>query len=320
MIVDRACYQDGVRLDPHTEPETTTHPGSSFVWLGMASPSSAELDAASAEFNLHPLAVEDAIKAHQRPKLEHYGDNWFLVIKTVRYVPERRDVVLGEILAFVADDFLVTVRHGDSEAVADVRRRVDGNDAAAASGPWAVVHLLADRVVDDYEGVLQHVEDLIADVQAQVFDRPHASHGAALFHLKHEILEFRQAVAPLAPPLEVLSDPLHSPAPAERQPYFRDVHDHVLRIMDRLRTIDDLLTSALGVNVAQVGMRQNEDMRKISAWVAIVAVPTMVAGIYGMNFEHMPELGWRYSYPVVLVVTVLTCYALYRNFKRRDWL
>lgn len=320
MLVDRARYDDGVRVNGSRPAPGERDDGRSFVWVGLADPTHTEIDSVADEFSLHPLAVEDAINAHQRPKIEHYGDNWFVVLKTVRYVEAHQDVTVGEVMAFVADDFIVTVRHGDSTAVGQVRRSLEEQREVLAGGPWAVLHRLADRVVDDYESVVRHVEDLITDVQAQVFDRPSATHGATIFRLKREVLEFRQAVAPLQPALELLADPQRSPAPPERRAYFRDVHDHLLRVGDRIRTLDDLLTSALNVNVSQVGMRQNEDMRKISAWVAIVAVPTMVAGIYGMNFEHMPELRWRWSYPAVLALTVLACFALYRNFKHRNWL
>jgi magnesium transporter len=320
MLVDRARYEHGYRVDGAAPTADGPKDGSSFVWVGLADPTPAEIEAVADEFSLHPLAVEDAIHAHQRPKIEHYGDNWFVVLKTVRYVEAHEDVTLGEVMAFVADDFIVTVRHGDSTAVGQVRRSLEAHEATLAAGPWAVLHQLTDRVVDDYESVVRHVEDLIAGVQHQVFERPSATHGATIFRLKREVLEFRQAVAPLQPALELLADLQRSPAPPERRPYFRNVLDHLLRVNDRIRTLDDLLTSALNVNVSQVGMRQNEDMRKISAWVAIVAVPTMVAGIYGMNFEHMPELQWRWAYPSVLGLTVLACFGLYRNFKHRNWL
>jgi len=320
MLVDRARYEHGYRVDVAAPTADGPKDGSCFVWVGLADPTPAEIEAVADEFSLHPLAVEDAIEAHQRPKIEHYGDSWFVVLKTVKYVEEREDVAVGEVMAFVADDFIVTVRHGDSTAVGEVRRSLETQHTTLGAGPWAVLYQLADRVVDDYENVVRHVEDLIADVQAEVFDRPSSTHAGTIFHLKRELLEFRHAVIPLQPALDLLADPQRSPAPPERRPYFRDVLDHLLRVGDRIRTLDDLLTSALNVNVSQVGMRQNEDMRKISAWVAIVAVPTMVAGIYGMNFEHMPELQWRWAYPSVLGLTVLACFALYRNFKRRNWL
>ena len=317
MIVDRARYVDGVRLPLEAACRDDRQPG--FVWVGLFRPTPDELTQVSEEFDLHPLAVEDAEHAHQRPKLEHYHDSWFLVVKTVEYLGHEVGVGVGEVMLFIGDCFVVSVRHGRGGDMGEVRRELEAEPARLADGPWEVVHTLVDRVVDEYEVVVRRIEDDISDIQARVFDQPRAAHAGRIFLLKREILEFRQAVTPLEDPvLRLAAD--DSPAGTELQHYFRDIHDHLRRVIERLMTLDDLLTSALHVNVAQVGMRQNEDMRKISAWVAIVAVPTMVAGVYGMNFEHMPELEWTYSYPVVVTTTVILCYALYRNFKRRDWL
>lgn len=322
VIVDRAVYDRGKRcastgspatLDPATADER-------FVWIGLYEPTHDELSTVAREFDLHPLAVEDAVNAHQRPKLERYGDSWFMVLKTVEYSGHDEVVTLGEVMLFVGRHFVVSVRHGNAGNMANVRRELEAHPDRLACGPWEVLHTLADHVVDEYAAVMQKVEDDINAIQVEVFNEPRAAHAARIFHLKREVLEFRQAVMPLAEPLELLALSADSPADPDIRAYFRDVHDHLRRVSDRLAAIDDLLTSALNVNVAQVGMRQNEDMRKISSWVAIVAVPTMVAGIYGMNFEHMPELGWRFGYPVVLSMTAILCILLYRNFKRRGWL
>jgi magnesium transporter len=323
VIVDRAEYRDGVRTPVSTNGHAPPAPDSdisAFVWLGLVEPTHAEFESVAHEFGLHPLAVEDAVKAHQRPKLEHYGPNWFMVLKTVEFDPDAGDVTFGEIMAFIGETFVVTVRHGGVSTVADVRAKLEADPHRLARGTWEVLHSLADDVVDEYELVVRHLEDAINDVQAMVFESPRSAHAEQIFRLKREVLEFRQVVLPLGEALERLAMWDGSPVAPERRAYFRDVHDHVRRVDDRLRTIDDLLTSALNVNVSQVGMRQNEDMRKISAWVAIVAVPTMVAGLYGMNFEHMPELEYRYSYPVVVGVTAVLCLLLYRNFKKRGWL
>jgi magnesium transporter len=285
----------------------------------MFQPTPDELEHVADEFDLHPLAVEDAEHAHQRPKLEHYHDSWFLVVKTVEYMGREVGVDVGEVMLFVGEHFVVSVRHGRGGDMREVRRELESEPGRLADGPWEVLHTLLDRVVDEYEAVVRQIEDDIADIQARVFDQPRAAHAGRIFLLKREILEFRQAVSPLEDPVVRLAGE-DSPAGVELQHYFRDILDHLLRVIERLTTLDDLLTSALHVNVAQVGMRQNEDMRKISAWVAIVAVPTMVAGIYGMNFRHMPELEWQYGYPLVVGITIILCYALYRNFKHRDWL
>jgi len=183
-----------------------------------------------------------------------------------------------------------------------------------------VLHTIADHVVDLYEAAASSVETDIDEIQAQVFSGPNTRHAERIFRLKREVLEFRQAVLPLKLPLDTIATEPLAVIPDDRRPYFTNVEDHVRRVADRIETIDALLDSALHVNVAQVGMRQNEDMRKISAWVAIISVPTMVAGIYGMNFDHMPELGWQYGYPGAVGVILVACFALYRNFKHRGWL
>jgi magnesium transporter len=312
VIVDRATYVKGHRV--------TDSIGEGFVWVGLFEPSQTELAEVAAEFDLHPLAVEDAVKAHQRPKLEHYGATWFMVLKTVQFVEGQDDPVVGEILAFIGHNFVVTVRHGGATSVADVRALLESQPEKLAKGPWEVLHHLADDVVDDYEVVVRVVEASVDDAQELVLSSPRPSHGEVIFRRKRTVLEFRQVVSPLAEALEELAHVNDSPVHEESRVYFRDVHDHVRRVCERLDTLDGVLTSALQVNVAQVGLRQNEDMRKISAWVAIGVLPTAVAAVYGMNFEHMPELEWTYGYPLVMGLTTVGCVALHRNFKRRGWL
>jgi magnesium transporter len=326
VIVDWALYREGQRVQPVPDVRAAwaracadEHP-TDFVWVGLYEPTDEELQQIAECFDLHDLAVEDAANAHQRPKLERYGPSSLFVFKTARYVDHEEVVALGEVLLFIGSRFLVSVRHGDAGNMGLVRKELEADPDRLRRGPGEVVHCLADRVVDEYVATLIGVETDIDEIQSQVFTTAKASHAERIFRLKREVLEFRQAVVPLEQPLhQLMTEPLPG-ITAELQPYFRNVHDHLVKVADRLRGVDELLTSALNANVAQVGMRQNEDMRKISAWVAIVAVPTMIAGIYGMNFEHMPELGWRYGYYLVLAVIVLACYALYRNFKRRDWL
>jgi magnesium transporter len=326
VIVDWALYRDGERvrsfddLDEAWASACACSTPSDFVWIGLYEPTEDELEMVAKCFDLHPLAVEDAHHAHQRPKLERFGDSSFFVFKTARYVDHYEVVSIGEVMVFFGERFLVSVRHGEAGNMGMVRKELEADRDRLRLGPGAVVHCLADHVVDEYVATLRGVETDIDQIQTQVFTSAKASHAERIFRLKREVLEFRQAVLPLAEPLQELTT---VPAPglaAELQPYFRDVHDHIVKVSDRVVAIDELLSSALNANVAQVAMRQNEDMRKISAWVAIVAVPTMIAGIYGMNFEHMPELEWRFGYPLVLVVIVVACFALYRNFKRREWL
>jgi magnesium transporter len=324
VIVDWALYREGRRVpvdgDLRDAWEAACRTAHDFVWVGLFEPTAEELDDVARCFGLHPLSVEDAENAHQRPKLERYEGSSFFVFKTARYVDHDEVVSIGEVMLFIGERFLVSVRHGAAGNMGMVRKELEADEARLRLGPGAVVHCLADHVVDEYVATMHGVEEDIDQIQAQVFTSAKASHAERIFRLKREVLEFRQAVAPLADPLQELTT-AHVPGVHEElRPYFRDVHDHVVKVADRLNAIDELLTSALNANVAQVAMRQNEDMRKISAWVAIVAVPTMVAGIYGMNFEHMPELEWRYGYPAVLALIVVVCWTLYRNFKHRDWL
>jgi magnesium transporter len=288
------------------------------VWIGVYEPSVEEFDAVAREFDLHELAVEDAVRAHQRPKLEVYGDTLFVVLKTVRFTGPS-DVEGGEILLFVNPSFVVSVRHGQA-ALHDVRLRIEARPDLLACGAGAVLYAIVDRIVDDYEPVAEELASQIQDVERQVFSIDRSNPAEQIYTLEREVLELHSAVSPLAPAVDRLArghfDLLHS----DLRTYFRDVHDHLLRLDDRIGGFRDLLSSALQANLTQASVRQNEDMRKISAWVAILAVPTGVAGIYGMNFEHMPELGWKLGYPLTLVVIVLICLALYWRFRRSGWL
>ena len=291
-----------------------------FAWIGLVEPSDDELAELADVWNQHPLAVEDAIHAHQRPKLDRYGDTIFVVLKTARYIDHNEVFEFGEVMLFVSREAVITVRHGQGCDLPAIRRQLEADPQRLAIGPSEVLLAIADHVVDGYEDTVAAVESDIDEIQSDVFAGPSARHAERIFKLKREVLEFRQAVLPLAAPTRLLAEGHLAPIPADCRPYFANVHDHVARAGGRVEAIDALLDGALHANVAQVGMRQNEDMRKISAWVAIVSIPTMIAGIYGMNFEHMPELESRFGYPAVLAVIVLACYVLYRNFKRRDWL
>ena len=323
MIVDCAVYEHGRRQARSCSVQDAVAQMAAehaFAWIGLFEPTDEELGAVAEAFDLHPLAVEDALHAHQRPKLERYGNHSLLVFKTARYVDHDEVVALGEVLLFVGANFIVSVRHGDAGNMGEIRQRLEAEPERLALGPGVVVYELADRVADEFVEALTSVEADIDVIQADVFAGPKASHAGRIFSLKREVLEFRQAANPLVDPLDELMRTAPPGFIAALQPYFRDVHDHVLRATQRLTAIDELLSSALDANVAQVSMRQNEDMRKISAWAAIVSVPTAIAGIYGMNFENMPELAWQFGYPVVVGMIVVICVLLYRNFKRREWL
>ena len=323
MIVDCAIYSAGKRIGAKAtvdEALAAAEETDGFVWIGLHEPSPEEFEQVTRSFELHPLAVEDAVHAHQRPKLELYDDNLFVVLKPARYVDSREVVDLtGQIMVFVGEKFVVTVRHGVSTSLADVRRALEAEPDRLTWGPASVLHAVADKVVDDYGLVMFGLDNDIDQIEEEVFSSPSAAHAERIFKLKREILDFRRAVEPLRIPLGELAKGIKS-VDERSEEYFRDVLDHLTRVAEHLSGLDALLDSALSANVAQVGMRQNEDMRKISAWVAIIATPTMIAGIYGMNFRHMPELRWAYGYPLSLVFMVLVCYGLYRNFKSRNWL
>ncbi|MEO6124341.1 MAG: magnesium/cobalt transporter CorA [Ilumatobacteraceae bacterium] len=323
MIIDCAVYRQGRRVEgtPQLEASLSTcEEQGGFVWIGLHEPSEAEFADVAAHLHLHPLAVEDAIHAHQRPKLEHYGNMLFIVLKPARYVDHNEVVKVGQIMMFVGAHFVVTVRHGESGSLGSIRAELEASPETLSRGPLAVLHAVADLVVDEYAPVVAAIAIDVDEIEHAVFSGPLATHAERIFKLKREVLEFRWAVDPLVGPLEDLAGDRSIATDDQLRPYFRDVHDHLLRVTDRLSVLDSLLDAALGANVAQVGMRQNEDMRKISAWVAIIALPTLIAGIYGMNFEQMPELGWVVGYPFALGLMCVCCILLYRNFKRRGWL
>jgi magnesium transporter len=324
VLVDVAVYEDGKRLAGITSPaaakEAADGSPDRFVWIGLADPSEAELSEVADLYDLHPLAVEDALHAHQRPKLEAYDGDLFVVVKTVVYVDREYVLEFGEVMFFVGKRYVITVRHGLGCDLPALRHELEDDPERLSMGPAEVLHSIADHIVDNYEVAASALEEDIDELQVAVFSGPSSTHAERIFRLKREVLEFRQAVMPLEAPFDELAHSRYAVIPAERRPYFKNVHDHVTRVRGRVETVNTLLDGALHANVAQVGMRQNEDMRKISAWVAIAAVPTMIAGIYGMNFDTMPELRWDFGYPLVLGVIAVTCVSMYRSFKRRGWL
>jgi magnesium transporter len=324
MIVDCAIYEDGERrggdLDVADAARAACDDTPSFVWLGAYEPTADEFDAVRREFDLHELAVEDAVKAHQRPKLEVYGETLFVVLKTVRYMDSEEVIRTGQIMLFVNPTFVITVRHGEGGDLHPVREAVEKRPDLLRCGPGAVLHAVIDRVVDEYEPAVQGLEIDIQQVEEQVFSDGATNPAQRIYRLEREVLEMQRAVVPLSAPVDRLARGHFDLVSPEMRDYFRDVHDHLLRVAGRVESFRELLSSALQANLTQVTVRQNEDMRRISAWVAILAVPTMIAGIYGMNFRHMPELAWRYGYPAVIAVILVACGLLYRAFRRAGWL
>ncbi|WP_142271586.1 magnesium/cobalt transporter CorA [Mycobacterium sp. AT1] len=333
-MVDCGVYADGKRL-----PGKYTHAAAlakvrelqladvrAFVWIGLHEPDERQMQAVADVFGLHELAVEDAVHAHQRPKLERYDNTLFLVLKTIMYVEHesvakaREIVETGEIMIFVGPDFVVTVRHGDHGGLAKVRKRMDSNPTNCALGPYAVLHAIADHVVDHYLEVTDLVEFDIDAMEENVFSPTSETDIEHIYLLKREVVEMRRAVGPLNLALQRLGSDHNDLISKEVRRYIRDVVDHNTQASDRIASYDEVLSSLVQAAVGKVSMQQNMDMRKISAWVAIAAVPTALAGIYGMNFEHMPELAWTYGYPMVLLVMATVCSGLYFTFRRNHWL
>lgn len=330
-VVNCVIYENGVR-QPDAAPvdealRRVRKTGRGFVWIGLHEPSQTEIAGIAELFGLHPLAVEDAVQAHQRPKVERYEDMLFAVFKTCRYVEHEEltatsEVVdTGELMVFTGPDFVITVRHGGHGSLGPLREALEATPEQLAKGPSAVLHAIADQVVDDYLTVADSVQNDIDAVETAVFSE-HAGHGDAgrIYQLKRELLELKRAVAPLDRPLQILASHSLPPFGPDIQPYFRDVVDHLNRVAEQITSFDALLDSILQAHLAQVTVAQNEDMRKITAWAAIIAVPTMVCGVYGMNFEHMPELRWTYGYPLALGVMAVACFVLHRSFRRNGWL
>jgi magnesium transporter len=323
VIVDCAIYEDGVRRDGKVElahAYDERHEPGKFVWIGLYEPTEEEFDSLRREFDLHPLAVEDAIHAHQRPKLEVYDEMVFLVLKTARYVDPTEVIELGEVLVFLGEDFLITVRHGEASSLTPVREALDAAPERLKHGPSSALHAILDQIVDDYQPAIEGLDTDIDEVEEQLFSGERVNPAERIYRLQREVLSFRKATAPLVEPIDKLARGHYMQIHSEVRDYFRDVNDHLIRVRDQLDAMRDLLSSSLQANLAQVGVRQNEDMRRISAWVAIIAVPTAIAGIYGMNFTHMPELHYRAGYPGALLAMLIICTLLYRYFKKVGWL
>jgi magnesium transporter len=336
MIVDQAIYREGHRLVCHDlsdELQRLRKQGNGFLWIGLKDPTDAEFALVNDELQLHPLAVEDAVRGDQRAKIEHYEGSLLVVLKTLRYLEETSDVETGEVMVFLGDRFVVTVRRGEANPLAGVRHRLEENAEHLSIGPAAVLHAVMDSVVDNYTLVDAEIHEDLERIEQAVFSGARDVDATAIYRLKREVLEIRRASNPLADAMERLFVQPHR-AIVDRDgsdvlAFFRDVRDHLLKVNDHVESYDRLLTDILNAHLAQISVQQNDDMRRISAWVAIAAVPTMIAGIYGMNFHTIPELEASvtvggtelyYGYFVVLAVMLGACVGLYRAFKRSGWL
>ncbi|WP_225993166.1 magnesium/cobalt transporter CorA [Actinomadura rudentiformis] len=323
MIVDKAIYTAGARQeidgDISDAFDLARTKGDCFAWIGMFEPTEDEFELIREELKLHPLAAEDAVSAHQRPKLERYDDTLFIVLKSLAYHDETSDIELGEIQMFLGKDFVVTVRHGPGNPLGKVRKRLENDPELLRHGAAAVLYAVCDEVVDHYGVVAHEVEQDIINLERAVFD-PHAADVTEdIYSLKREVLEFRGAEDPLIPVLQDIVRGRVAECGTTRE-YFRDVLDHLLRVDGMVDAHNELLNSALTAHLALLGRQQNEDMRKISSWAAIIAVPTAIAGIYGMNFKHMPELNWIIGYPLALIVMAVACRIVYRKLRKNGWL
>jgi magnesium transporter len=328
MIVDAALYREGIRLPGPFVLEGAhefCNGTNTFAWIGLYEPTEEEFEAVRREFGLHELSVEDAIHAHQRPKLEIYDDTLFVVLKPARYVDTVEVVDFGEILLFVGEDFVVAVRHREASRLVEVRKALEAKPQELALGPSAVLHAVVDKVVDDYSEVLAGVEGDIGELEAQVFSSGEAP-TERIYKLKREVLQFHQATQPFLEPLDRLVSGGFLALRPELGEYFRNSHDHLLRVVERIAGFRDLLTSILEANLIQVTVRQNEDMqrqneivKKVSSWAAIIAVPALITGYYGMNVPY-PGSGKTSGVVAATLLIALLSLALYLEFRRRDWL
>ncbi|MGW3077743.1 magnesium and cobalt transport protein CorA [Kitasatospora sp. NPDC001132] len=326
MIVHCAAYHDGRRIEAPEDPAgalaaaRAAGPGG-FVWIGLFEPTTEELGRVGKEFTLHPLAVEDAVSAHQRPKVEAYQGSLFVALKTLGYHPGGHVVTVGEVMVFLGPDFVMTVRHGEDGSLSGLRAALEQDPEQLRYGPSSVLHQVCDTIVDGYVDVASALQSDLDELEADIFSpgRVGSDTAGRIYGYKRQVMSARRAVGPLVEPMLTLERGARFVRP-ETAPYLRDVADHVARVNDQMESMDRLLSDILNANLAQVSVQQNNDMRKISAWAALAAVPTMIAGIYGMNFEHMPELHRVWGYPAVLVLMLVVCLVLHRVFKRHDWL
>jgi magnesium transporter len=324
VIVDYAVYRDGERSDRgrmSLDRVADSREKESFVWLNLAEADPHELEAVGSEFGLSELAVEDAQHAQQRPKIERYEDMLFVVLRTAYHDASTHGITLGEIHLFIGPDYVIVVRHGgDPLDLEQIRQRAERKPELMKLGPSAVLYAVMDEVVDDYGPVVETLSSEIEHVEGDVFSDEVVDVTHRIYSLKREVLEVRRATAPLVVPLERVHQGDYREIHAEIRPYFRDIHDHLQRANDQIESFRELLTGILEANIALVSVRQNDIVQKISGWAAILAVPTLISGVYGMNFQHMPELNWAAGYPYALGLMLVLSASLYALLRRIGWL
>jgi magnesium transporter len=322
-VIDCAAYAAGVRvadLSVDAIGGALAHPGQ-FVWIGLYEPDEALLRRVQRQFHLHDLAIEDAYNAHQRPKLEVYEDSLFVVLRTAQRAGSPPHLEFGETHVFIGSNYVVTVRHGSLRSHTAVRARCECTPQLLAKGPGYVLYALMDFVVDQFSPIVADLEEEVQELEEVILgDNPTSEATARIYRLKRDLLSLRRAVSPLVEVCNRLMRFDLPNIPDEGRPYFRDVYDHVVRLNETIDAQRELLTTALEAHLSLMSVAQNEHMKRLAAWAAMIAVPTMIAGIYGMNFSHMPELHWQYGYYVSLLVMALACGGLYFGFKRSGWL
>jgi magnesium transporter len=325
MIVDCAHYMDGARqhegaLTPEEAAERAKQHDGGFAWIGIHDPQPGDLERLQELFGLHELAVEDAQLAHQRPKIEDYDEGYFIVLRTAHYHERQEIVHFGEIHIFAGPGYVITVRHGPGSELASARSRLEARPDLLKLGPASAIWAILDKVVDDYIPVSDGIEDDIEEVENDVFDDDVPAPTERIYHLKREVIEFHRAVWPLLQPLTALEQGGFVQVPDELRRFFRDVADHARRVDEQVNSQRELLTSVLEANLALVSVNQNEVIKRISSIAGIVAVPTFIASVYGMNFEYMPEIDERWGYPAALAIMTACVLGLAAFFRRIDWL
>jgi magnesium transporter len=322
-VIDCAAYLGGRRAANLTVDQlhAAVEQPNQFIWLGLYEPDQALLRRVQAQLGLHDLAIEDAVNAHQRPKLELYEDSLFVVLRTAHRIPGSRRLEFGETHAFVGANYIVTVRHGSLRSYSNVRQRCELTPQLLTKGPGYVLYSIMDFVVDQFLPIVQDFEEEVQDLEELVFGQPTAGNATErIYRLKRDLVALRRAVSPLVDVCNRLMRFDLPNIPEDTKPYFRDVYDHVLRVNESIDTQRELLSTALEAHLSVLSVAQNEHMKRITAWAAMIAVPTMIAGIYGMNFANMPELAWAYGYYVSLAVMAAASIGLYVGFRRSGWL
>src|SRR5215216_5018379 len=323
MIADNTLYVDGRRAAQPPSLQKTYEAlrqlDDAVAWIDLYKPTQEEFESVAQELELPPRVREDAIKAQQRPKLVRYGDSLFVVLKTARYLDEPEKVDFSEVHVLVGNDFVVTVRYEGISALDEVRRRLEGEPELLRQGPQPILHEIMDQIVDDYEPVLEGLGTDIQEVEGEVFGG-NAGVSQRIYELSRELVQFQGAISPLARTLERIAERDEHDIDPELRSYLRDLHDRVLRVEEPTKGFRDMLSDILVVNLTLISIRQNDQTKKISAWAAILIVPTLITGIYGMNFDFMPELHWTLGYPLALALMVSICVGLYAVFRHVRWL